>query len=108
MNLENKENILLVVERVKVGRPKKQIIELEKERVQRGRPKKEIIEKERVPRGRPKKLDIIDKMEYNKNYYIINKDKMKVEGDFTCPHCNKLSSLANKLRHIKKYHPEIV
>ena len=112
MNLENKENILLVVERVKVGRPKKVVLDFD-ENVEinkrgRGRPKKEIIEKERVPRGRPKAIHIIDKVEYNKNYYQQNKDRVKIEGDFECPHCNKISSLANKLRHIKKYHPEIV
>jgi hypothetical protein len=112
MNSESKENILLVIERVKRGRPKKVVINLD-ENVEinkrgRGRPKKEILIKERVPVGRPKKLDIIDKVEYNKNYYQQNKDRVKIVGDFVCPHCNKISSLANKLRHLKSHHPEII
>ena len=112
MNPESKENILLVIERVKRGRPSKAkpVIDLDQEinKRGRGRPKKEILIKERIPVGRPKKLDIIDKMEYNKNYYQQNKDRVKIVGDFECPYCCKLSSLANKLRHFKKYHPEII
>ena len=55
-----------------------------------------------------KKLDIIDKVEYNKNYYQQNKDRVKIVGDFECPYCSKISSLANKLRHLKSHHPEII
>jgi hypothetical protein len=125
----NNENIILA-ERVKRGRPSKAkpVIDLDEEvnKRGRGRPKKETIidentevikksrgrppkekeVKERVPRGRPRSVDIIDKVEYQKQYYQNNKEKYT--GDYTCIHCNLLCSYSNKSRHIKTHHPDII
>ena len=64
----------------------------------------EIIE--RVKRGRPRTVNIIDKAEYQKQYYEKNKNKLK--GDFLCPKCNVLCSISNKYRHNKRYHPSVI
>ena len=106
----NNENIILVVERVKRGRPSKvkPVIDLNDiQPKRRGRPAKTKEEvKERVPRGRPRSVDIIDKAEYQKQYYLNNKEKYT--GDYTCVHCNLLCSYSNKSRHMKTHHPDII
>ena len=93
----NSENILLIVEKIKRGRPKKVINESEEKEV-----------KQRIPRGRPRKLmlDMVDMVQYRKTYYANNKDKYV--GDFTCPHCNFVISLSNKSRHNKKHHSDVI
>ena len=106
----NNENIILV-ERVRRGRPSKAkpVIDLEHNNIEpkrRGRPPKEKEVKERVPRGRPRSVDIIDKAEYQKQYYLNNKEKYT--GDYTCIHCNLLCSYSNKSRHMKTHHPDII
>ena len=99
----NNENVILV-QRVKRGRPSKAkpVIDLDAEPKRRGRPSKEKETKDRVPIGRPRTVDIIDKVAYQKEYYLKNKDKYK--GDYSCPHCNLLCSYSNKSRHMKKHH----
>ena len=105
----NNENIILVVERIKRWRPSKvkPVIDLNDiQPKRRGRPAKEKEVKERVPRGRPRSVDIIDKAEYQKQYYLNNKEKYT--GDYTCVHCNLLCSYSNKSRHMKTHHPDII
>jgi hypothetical protein len=59
----------------------------------------------RIKRGRPRTVNIVDKAEYQKQYYEKNKEKYK--GDYLCIYCNVLCSISNKYRHIKKYHSNL-
>lgn len=64
------------------------------------------VEIKRVKVGRPKRDYEFDKKKYFAEYY--EKNKVNTKGDICCPHCNLLYSKANKSRHNKKYHPEVI
>ena len=57
---------------------------------------------QKLPRGRPRQFEYATKEEYNRQYYLFNKEKWN--GDFVCP-CGMVCSLVNKNRHLQsKYH----
>ena len=78
--------------------------------IKRGRPKKikdiQYEDVKIVKRGRPRTVDIIDMKEYQKLYYEHNKEK--TQGNYLCDKCGYLCSKANKSRHNKTYHCEII
>lgn len=62
-------------------------------------PNNPISEIPRLKSGRPKRETEFNRKDYNKNYYLNNKSKYI--GDYHCPACNVICSLANKSRHFK-------
>ena len=57
-------------------------------------------------RGRPRTVNITDMRIYQKEYYEMNKEK--TQGHYLCEKCGYLCSKANKSRHNKTYHFEII
>ena len=51
----------------------------------------------KIKRGRPKLILEFNRKEYNKEYYLKNKEKYI--GDYHCVSCNLICSLSNKTRH---------
>jgi rubrerythrin len=79
--------------------------------IKRGRPLKKnqdipIDDVKKTKRGRPRTVNIMDIKEYQKLYYEHNKEK--TQGHYLCDKCGYLCSKANKSRHNKTYHCEII